>query len=468
MEEQSNTTSPIGDFEQPQQPEQKPSHASHWLWWIVGIMGLLAIIVVAGIVFYMVSESDSTATTTNTNTVVNTNANENANTNLNTNANTNTSTEVEIDESTLGMGDRDTVYVSGISLENEQGPHAIYRVDPSDAANPMKVGDLQDVHIQDVYSDNVIYVPYNTFDLSASGHLKRFQKGTSQADAEKLVDLEDSRDIQGAAVSPDETTLAYVDHCGFACGDGSGSVTIKTYDLATGATTDIYTETGKPQGFKYVDSWLNNDTILLIDGYEATEGASTVPQIYFLDVDSGDLTEFETDSRARHFSASPDGTRVAYTTFTYDEDSGAVESTLAIKYVSGEAEATIRTSTDLEFREVHWITDDGGSGYGSLAYTASTVESVREELGYVVTGTKSIYMINEDNWTAGAIVTDGEPDSILGAGVNGIIYSVTPDGVETDIAETTIKKSSLNDTSATTILENVVTVRGRASRDTVE
>ncbi len=358
----------------------------------------------------------NTSTSLNTNGTVNTNSNSNTNTNTtNTNSSVNDAAPNEV-----GMKDATTAFVS-TSGPKDGGPATLRKIPLDTPSATESLAEFVEVSYYDVYDDKVLYTSFlNTNVL--------YEYDVAAKTTKTLVTLESKHVFAGIKVSPDKTKLAYTDQCGVFCNEtdnqNNTTTVVRMLDLQTMKNMDLTTEKGKAQGFKSVSGWLNNNTVMLLPGYEATEGALTFPQIELLNTTTKKITTFTLDPNARFFSAASNGTKIAYTTFTGDTKTQTHTSTLVVKYIDGSRTDVIETSNELEFREVFWMTAGSDEfNEGQLALMTSTVDSFTNELGYNVTGEKALYFSVEANWTMGRMASDSKPYWVLSAGVNHVVFT---------------------------------------------
>lgn len=433
-------------------PESPETH-SGLMWGIFACFVVIIVILFAAYFFgfypWKIETSETVTTVTNTNSTVNTNSAINTNnSNTNTNA-TNTNTpEEDTTSNTLGMEDATVAYISTLG-PRDGGPLTLRKIPLDTPTATESLSEMTGVSYYDFYDNKTL------FTNALSPNILYEYDVTTKTD-KALVTLKSKHIFGGVKVSPDKTKLVYTDQCGFDCddsGDFSNSTTvIRMLNLQTLKQEDLFSEQGRAQGYKGVNRWLDNNTVILRPRFEATEGAQTIPEVELLDIETKKIAVFSLDPNARYFSAAANGTKIAYTTFTGDVKNQTHTSTLVIKYIDGSRTDVIETSDDLEYREVFWMASGNSDPYneGVLALMTSTVDELSEGIGYDVTGTKALYFSVESNWTMGKMASDSRPEWILSAGVNHVVFAEKADN-----NSIRVKVYNLNTGKTDTAIDNI-------------
>ncbi len=225
--------------------------------------------------------------------------------------------------------------------------------------------------------------------------------------------------VGGFAEGTDGQTFYFADECAATCAvNAESAVTvIKSYNLATKEEKTLYTEKGKWQAFKVVRKLLDANTLLLGEGYEATEGQMFIPQLYTLNLVSATLTTVETDPTATAFSVSPDGKQLAMVTFVYDEQTSRASSLILVKSLADGAVTLIQRGSGVRYHDVRWADAD------TLAVLSQKVDSIRFELGYSITGEKQLQWVDLDKKVLTAIDLENEPETFAAAVEGKIFYN---------------------------------------------
>lgn len=438
-------------------PESPETH-SGLMWGIFACFVVMIVILFAVYFFgfypWKIETSETVTTVTNANVTANTNSAVNTNSAINTNnSNTNTNAtntnapKEDTASNTLGMEDATVAYISTRGPE-DGGPLTLRKIPLDTPTTAESLSEINDATFHDAYDDKVLYT-------SLSPNILYEYDATTKT-TKALVTLKSKHIFGGVKVSPDKTKLVYTDQCGFDCddsGDFSNSTTvIRMLNLQTLKQEDLFSEQGRAQGYKGVNRWLDNNTVILRPRFEATEGAQTIPEVELLDIETKKIAVFSLDPNARYFSAAANGTKIAYTTFTGDVKNQTHTSTLVIKYIDGSRTDVIETSDKLEYREVFWMASGNSDPYneGVLALMTSTVDELSEGIGYDVTGTKALYFSVESNWTMGKMASDSRPEWILSAGVNHVVFT---EKVDNNFIR--VKVYNLNTGKTDTAIDNI-------------
>ncbi|MBI3120023.1 MAG: hypothetical protein HYZ08_00230 [Candidatus Kerfeldbacteria bacterium] len=295
------------------------------------------------------------------------------NQNSNTNSNTNTSSP------TTSIPKPTKLYVRSFSQDTIS---EVYEIALTSEGIAQKVLSEASVWAEDIYSGMAL-----TRNTAATPN-KIDRKTLGSTTTETLVTLTGLHTPWGIQVNPTETGFLYDDHCGFECSTKAEehTDTIRWYDFATKTEKDLSEQEGVPQGFRVPHQWLDADTAILEHSYEATEGATNIPEIFFLDIPNGPLQTFALDSTAIDYAPSPDGKQIAYSTFIHDSGNNTSYSTIVVKTTDGKS-TLLKSSGTQYFEEVRWLDSD------TVVALVTNIESVQFELGYSVSGSREIQII---------------------------------------------------------------------------
>ncbi|MFC1598349.1 hypothetical protein ACFL2M_02335 [Patescibacteria group bacterium] len=228
-------------------------------------------------------------------------------------------------------------------------------------------------------TDDTVY--YGTAQYGTDGNTTLYSFDKQYTESTELVAGGQGRALS-AIVSADGETMIYRDQCGIFCVDDSAdaTTTIYQYDLASGEQQELWSEAGVAQGFKTPQYWLDENTVVLEQGFESTEMPQTVTEMYLLDVSSGELETVRLGNSVRAYDFSPDGSQIALAVFNYDQDDDVVDSAVQIlTRSSGEKETIVQSSTE-HYDNLRW--EDSSN----LLVFVQAVESVKIGLGEYVQG----------------------------------------------------------------------------------
>ena len=260
----------------------------------------------------------------------------------------------------------DAVTVSEIVDGKAQG---IFTGNPRDAV----LGFYGDVLIYHRANENYDQYTVRSYDIK------------SKEDKE-LFALDRGNYVTGGAVFPDGT-LIYGEQCGIVtcvASDKKPKTIISRFDIKTGVKKVLLTEEDRFQGFKVPGQIVDEQTITLDLGYEATEGNPYLSELYLLNILSGELTSLPIEEKATFYTVDGVGGYIYYSTFDYSGDLELHESKIVRMDFAG-SKIQLDSSPDLEYREMFWDADH------SLFVTATAIESIEQGLGYYVRGPRRLY-----------------------------------------------------------------------------
>jgi hypothetical protein len=296
----------------------------------------------------------------------------------------------------------------------EEPNFVLYEVPFSDftAAKQIFVQKGSQVHL--VLDDQVIYSKSGTNNVRTV-----YAYDPTTKESATLFSLGAKHRLGHAIAAADGKTFYYDDQCAATCAadDKSSVTTIKSYNLDTKKESTLFTEKGKWQGFKVLKALLNATTLLLGTGYEATEGPTYMSEFYTLDLISGTVTTVDIDSTTTSIAASPDGTQLAYVTFVYDENTEKSTSLVLVKSLTDGTVTVLQRGTDIRYWDLEWV------DAGTLAVLTQEIETIRFELGYVITGKTSLQLLDIASKTSTPTTFADEP-YLLSQAIDGqVLYN---------------------------------------------